>query len=425
MKKITGKRLLSIVLVLSMLILTLSPLNVFAETSINIGDYLQMGTYYDEPILWRCVDIDENGPLMLSDKIICIKAFDAIGGANTTTGSHSRNSYRQSWGSNYWADSNMRSWLNSAASAGNVNWLCGNPPDKNHVLNGYNAYDKEAGFLTNFTQDELNAVKEVEQKSLLSYPEIDANMATTGTERHALGYDIYDIVTNYDTAYAEYVTDKMFLLDVKQVNAVYKNRNILGENYYIGAPTGKCVANSEYKDEELSAGKKWSYWLRSPSARNYHAVRDIGSSGEVFYGYAYGYVGVRPAFYLNEAVDFTSGSGAGSNPYTFGSAAQDFGPLDITPIVPVLNDADNTISFPITVTDPERAAELNKIELFVAEYDGNGALLGVKLGTKGIINGDTMTVTADIPDGENCKFMLWDGSLAPLMNEITDITAIE
>ena len=41
-----------------------------AAVGINIGDYVQMGTYYGAPILWRCVDIDENGPLMLSDKII-------------------------------------------------------------------------------------------------------------------------------------------------------------------------------------------------------------------------------------------------------------------------------------------------------------------------------------------------------------------
>lgn len=46
---------------------------------IQIGDYITLGTYQDEPIVWRCVDIDENGPLMLSDKILCLKAYDANG----------------------------------------------------------------------------------------------------------------------------------------------------------------------------------------------------------------------------------------------------------------------------------------------------------------------------------------------------------
>ena len=44
---------------------------------IKLGDYLRMGSYYGAPILWRCVSIDENGPLMLADQILCLKAYDA------------------------------------------------------------------------------------------------------------------------------------------------------------------------------------------------------------------------------------------------------------------------------------------------------------------------------------------------------------
>ena len=47
-----------------------------------------MGTYYDDPILWRCIAYDENGPLILSDKILCMKAFDAAG--DNEKGSHKR-----------------------------------------------------------------------------------------------------------------------------------------------------------------------------------------------------------------------------------------------------------------------------------------------------------------------------------------------
>jgi putative cell wall-binding protein len=65
------KRLLSILLTMVMVftIITVMPSATSqASATINIGDYVQMGKYYDEPILWRCVDIDENGPLMLADK---------------------------------------------------------------------------------------------------------------------------------------------------------------------------------------------------------------------------------------------------------------------------------------------------------------------------------------------------------------------
>ena len=55
-----------------------------AELQINIGDYIQMGKYNDAPILWRCMDInDEHGTLLLSDKILCAKAFDTAGIADT------------------------------------------------------------------------------------------------------------------------------------------------------------------------------------------------------------------------------------------------------------------------------------------------------------------------------------------------------
>lgn len=310
------KRILSLMLAAAMLI-TFIPVIASAGMDISIGQYVQMGTYYGEPILWRCVAKDENGPLMLSDKILCIKAFDAKGGANTATGSHSRSSGRQSYGSNYWADSNMRSWLNSTASAGNVQWLCGNPPIKDKLWNGYNAYDREAGFLSNFTQPERDAMKEVRQKSLLSYPEYENGIATTGTERYTYNSSIAGVVANYDTAYAEYVTDKMFCMDVKQVNAVYNNSDILGESYYIGKPTAQCAENSEYKDSSLATGKKWHYWLRSPYSGHSSTVRVVCSDGVVSnYNASYHVVGVRPAFYLNPSSSIQSGSGTESAPYT-------------------------------------------------------------------------------------------------------------
>mgnify|MGYP007101889272 CR=1 FL=1 len=50
-----------------------------AEPVAIIGEYIQLGTYNGAPIIWRHVDTDENGFLMISDKIITIKAFDGAG----------------------------------------------------------------------------------------------------------------------------------------------------------------------------------------------------------------------------------------------------------------------------------------------------------------------------------------------------------
>lgn len=359
-----------------------------AAMSIQIGEYVQMGSYCGEPILWRCVDIDENGPLMLSDKILCLKAFDAKG--DNTVGSHIRDVGRKNSGSNYWADSSLRSWLNSDASAGNVNWLCGNPPDNDHVEYG-NAYNQEAGFLSNFTRSERDAMKTVSQKSLLSWPETDKGMATVGTAPYASDYDsnlhmlvgkpIFDILKNYDAAYAEYVTDTMFLLDVKQIDAINDNYEILGSGTLTGKPTKECVETSECENKSILSGlhtaNGWFYWLRSPDsgfhghARNTNNYVYLVSPDGFYYGYnaaAAGEVGVRPAFYLNSsAASIQSGKGTEVNPYTvtISSSGKDAG---IT-----------SVSFHSGKAAVEVTCDVPEASVCCAGYNSNGQLAALSI----------------------------------------------
>lgn len=376
------------------------PYSIREDNTVKIGDYVQMGTYYGEPIIWRCVDIDENGPLMLSDKIISVKPMDAVGENNTVTGSHSRNGSRcvgtnTSWGSGYWADSNMRSWLNSDAEAGKVEWLCGNPPDKAHVDRGYNAYDQEAGFLTNFTQDEVGAMKEVTQRSILSPS--DKSLATSGTEFHKKVNDIAEAAANYDTAYAEEVTDKMFLPNVKQVCAVYANSETLGEDYYIGEPTAECVENSEYKSNEIAVGKKWRYWLSTPNAEQATKFRYVTSPGEeqgVWDTSAWmGYIaGIRPAFYLDEsAATFKYGTGSVEDPYHVRENTRaPFGGINET--IGLAADTGKSIT-----------ADLSKYMDYDADVDAAGKFTYTIDGENKInarIDGDILTVPEGLEKGE-------------------------
>ena len=132
--------LLAVVLMLGLLPLPVGAAG--AETGVQLGDYIRLGSYDGEPILWRCVSVDENGPLMLSDRVLCdYMPYDARTSANPNSGSHRRSGYRSKYGSNHWRDSDMRSWLNSDAEAGEVEWLCGNPPTKDYVMeyNGHGA----------------------------------------------------------------------------------------------------------------------------------------------------------------------------------------------------------------------------------------------------------------------------------------------
>lgn len=297
------KKLTAVLLTLCMAV-SLLPMSVQASSKpdIKVGDYVKMGTYNNASILWRCVSIDDNGPLMLADKIVDTLAYDAKTNDNSTSKSHSRSYKRDDYGSNYWKDSNMRSWLNSTASAGNVDWLCGNPP-KDGYVSGEGAYNQKAGFLNAFSKAEIAAMKTVTQRSLVSHPEYNKGIVNGDANSDLYYYtDISEAVANYDNSYFETTTEKVFLLDVKQANAVWKNLN----GYYVA-----------YNNN----GMAWPYWLRTPVTDCNHDMRYISSSGQVGrYAPWYSDLGVRPAFYLDsEYFVATSGSGSQSSPY-IGSA---------------------------------------------------------------------------------------------------------
>ena len=317
------KKITAILLALCMAI-SILPMSVQAASKpdIKVGDYVKMGAYNNASILWRCVSIDNNGPLMLADKIVDTLAYDAKTNDNSNSKSHSRSYKRDDYGSNYWKDSNMRSWLNSTAAEGKVDWLCGNPP-KDGYVSGVGAYNEKAGFLNAFSKSEIAAMKTVTQRSLVSHPEYNKGIVDGDANSDLLYYtDISEAVANYDSSYFETTTEKVFLLDVKQANAVWKNL----KGYYVA-----------YNND----GMAWPYWLRTPVTDCNHDMRYISSSGQVGrYAPWYSDLGVRPAFYLDsEYFVATFGSGSQSNPYV-GSA-------------PNKQEDDYTISEPAEDANPD------------------------------------------------------------------------
>lgn len=338
------KKITAILLALCMAI-SILPMSVQAASKpdIKVGDYVKMGTYNNASILWRCVSIDDNGPLMLADRIIDTLAYDAKTNDNSSSKSHSRSYKRDDYGSNYWKDSNMRSWLNSTAEAGKVDWLCGNPP-KDGYVSGVGAYNQKAGFLNAFSKSEIAAMKTVTQRSLVSHPEYNKGIVDGDANSDLLYYTgISEAVANYDSSYFETTTEKVFLLDVKQANAVWKNL----KGYYI-------AYNSN--------GMAWPYWLRTPVTDCNHDMRYISSSGEVGrYAPWYSDLGVRPAFYLDsEYFVTTSGSGSQSSPY-IGSA-------------PNKQEDDYTISEPAEDANPDwNVSTEQSIQLTLGPwYSGDG-----------------------------------------------------
>ncbi len=286
---------------------TVKASNTATETANAVkGDYIQFGSYNEQPLLWQVIHVLENGNLLLwSDKIISVKVFDAFGDLVDGRG----NEERIRVGANYWAGSSLREWLNSGAECVTFTY---NPPSKENLWNGLNAYANEPGFLSNFTESQLVLIQETENKSLLA--QCDCELKEGGTEAFTLqgSKDLSKSVQNYDNAYYHTVTDKVFILDIKQL-AEYVSANGFSQTK---APTEEAVARSEYKSPSLTASKDFNYWTRTPittTADKCMRISSAGVSGDTSVDNRN--LGLVPAVII--ASDFTASSGDGSaeSPY--------------------------------------------------------------------------------------------------------------
>ncbi len=261
----------------------------FTAEKIKVGDYVLFGSYYDEPILWKCVDT-ENGVMLLSEYILCMKAYDAAesGERCFEGGSYTKNVDAQRFGSEIWKTSNIREWLNSDKQEVKYSTQ---PPVAPAVLNGANAYADEAGFLTNFTKGERKNILPVTHNGctdkvyILSYEEVTRYiMEGSNWENGALRY-----LT--DAAKAKSEHDGIFHSDATGlINPSnewwYFTRSIIEEPY-----TGKNII-------DCFGGGPYFYY--------YH----------VFYGVypSSGYGGILPALNLKSDKSAT-GAGTLENPW--------------------------------------------------------------------------------------------------------------
>ena len=171
------KRLLVLVTVICILC-SLFCVNGFADSGkFAIGDYFIIGQYNEAPILWRYVADDDNGMLIVSDKIICFKIFGKYSDRDTSIDNV------------FWKESHIRTWLNSSALSGQV-----------ISFDGVSIYNGEAGFLSdgNFTQAERNLMKSVTQWTMLPYDKLELsenalakkyNYIKTEAHGYGIGFD--------------------------------------------------------------------------------------------------------------------------------------------------------------------------------------------------------------------------------------------
>lgn len=290
------------------------------EAVLKLGDYVRLGRWNGEPILWRCVgfekitgtDTDGNFitdpaqtvrayqdgylPLLLADAALCAKQFDCYG--SDTTGSHGRNLDDRKWastgGSSFWADSNLRDWLNSDKGRGEVVYTCGNPPTD---------ASGSPGFLREFSDLEKTAVLPVTQRCIVSpadQTEADAGSGAFSPSQNNCA--ISEILDGNEEAYHEawsmQVTDRVFCPDLRQIGNVYANRDALGEQFHFGGRVDTIY---------------FGYWLRTPVGDT--RPLQVTDTGMIYASPADNKAGARPALYLSADACVGQGDGTKGTPF--------------------------------------------------------------------------------------------------------------
>lgn len=277
------------------------------KTQLKIGDYIRFGTYNGQPVQWRVINLDKTAaPLLFSENIISIKCFDA-------KEANSSDEKRKKYGSNFWINSNIREWLNSAART--VNYST-SPPTKEGLCYK-NDFSSEPGFLTNFTAGEQKLIKPYSRSAILPLPEKD--MKDAGTELYSFKSTgiITEAIENFDKAFSKTVQDKVFLLSVKEAKEYVFDRGWSLK----AVPT--VQAEERDVSHEFNLLKKetegyWMWWLSTPCATGSYCEYYVDEHGEIENTDAFiDMIGIRPAMYLSASELNLKGTGTKDDPYVF------------------------------------------------------------------------------------------------------------
>lgn len=239
-------------------------------------------TYYGKPIIWKIADKNHEGypsnsVTLITDKLIGAKTFDGKELKNS-------DSSRRDYGNNYYKHSNILQWLNSDST----DWYkpmhnADAPPTSGNIGSG-SPYDKEAGFLTNFS---------------------------AGFKREAIPTSLKTVRHSLDGGGSENVESKFFLASTTEVGLANENGIAEGNKLalFTGDTSRKAIVTSEayqntsYRYDNFKPNKPWIWWLRTPYASDSNNVRVVYSDGSLYYNYAYyGFYGLRPLCNLKSEI---------------------------------------------------------------------------------------------------------------------------
>ncbi|MDU2557401.1 MAG: DUF6273 domain-containing protein [Anaerococcus prevotii] len=299
--------------------------------------------YYGEPIIWKIADKNNasypaDSITLITEKIIALKGMDAREPNNS-------DSNRKSNGNNNYKLSNMRQWLNSDKEG----WYKAQhefdqAPIAQYMNSNHNPYEKEAGFLSNFSESFL--LNLVDTKLKVSIPSVDGG-----------GY--------------ETLTDKIFLASRTEVGLGNEGSESEGSKFAlftndssrVAVTTQGCYDNSTYKNSSYPAGSKDYWWLRTPYTSNSGSVRIVNSSGSLDNGNAHsGYIGLRPLCNLKSEI-LVSDDKNSDGVYTLEFAPAIPDNLEIRGSSEDLGEKDSEFELAYTPIGPRENASVKVVEI--------------------------------------------------------------
>lgn len=233
--------------------------------------------YYGVPIVWRIMEHDhegdpENSTAVISDKVLCLKAFDARE-PKYVGSSSSNNSNIQNYGNGNYALSNILQWANSDADA----WMWytpqheyDHPPDTTDYVTA-NPYESESGFLKGFT----SGFKE----------------------------NMFDVTKKIETD----VTRKIHLLTLREAGTTYRYDDISLKPYELFSDDASRKAEIVKEWNENGTGTYSGWWTASNEVYYSYFIHPSGygggsSGGDYRTAYIGGYCGFRPYCCLNSDI---------------------------------------------------------------------------------------------------------------------------
>lgn len=262
------------------------------SAAIKVGDVVTLGTYNGEAINWTVLKLSEDGQeaVLIANNILSMKAYDAAEGGKYAYDEDGNSYFSDSvadmdqekqiqlWGNSDWSRSNIRTWMNSSDELVKYE---DQAPAVRVMAEQKNGYDHEPGFLYEFEEEDLAAIKTVKNTT------------------HGNMYSQQDsIVTE----------DRVYLLSLEELEWFDEaGMSILAE------PTQAAVDKDNtvwYEDEtKLYYLKTYFWWLREPVEGNSCQCYTVGSGrhNERLYKWEAGLeaFGVRPAItvYTNKITD--------------------------------------------------------------------------------------------------------------------------